>query len=615
MRQLTALLLIWLAAFPLLAQQLKVEAPTDVDVNEYFHLRFMVNTSDASDFTPPSLSDFDILAGPSVSQSSNYQIVNGRASSSSSVTYTYVLSPRKTGAFTIGAASVKAGGHTLHSRTVSIRVTGNGKKQGVPSQHGAPNGNDDPDVQLQKAGSRISERDLYLTVTPSRTKVFEQEAVLLTYKVHVRNGIGLSNVMLSQKPDFKGIVSQEIPVNSISTHSEGGYRVGKILQYVIFPQQSGRLEVPSISFDCTVVQEGNFSDPIDAFFNGGGAIGVKVSRKVAPTTINVTALPQPKPANYSGGVGKFSIKGELISPAPKSNDIATYRITLSGTGNLKLITAPNVSFPKDFDAYEPKTNEHTNITADGLTGQMTYEYTFIPRNVGKYTIPAIEFCYFNPSSGKYETLRTAPVTLDVKQGERTNQDVERELALRNSDIRPIVEGDVTAIDPQHPFWWGTWSYWLVHLLLIVAALLLYVQIGKRIKAGSDLVGTRRRKAGSVAQKRLKKAEKLLQGNDDAFYYELSLALQGYLADKFNLPQAEMSHERIKSLLDGHDIPAETAALVTTSLEECEFARFAPTAGSDTKSKLYASAVRAIDTLEKAGVTRRKAITPNVPPQA
>jgi len=594
---LTSTLLFVIAASTLCAQRMKVEAPANVDLNEYFHLRFSVNTNDASGFTPPNLSDFEILSGPNVSQSNSFQLVNGRASSTSSITYTYVLSPRRTGNFTIGPATIKAEGHTLQSRSTTIKVTGNGKKQSIPTPHGAQT-QAQPDEPIQKAGSRISERDLYITMTPNRTNVFEQEAVLLTYKIHVRNGIGLANVMLSQKPDFKGLISQEIPVNTISTTDEGRFRTGKILQYVVFPQQNGRVEIPSISFDCTIVQERSFDDPIDAFFNGGGAIGVKVSRKVAPAYINVKALPAPKPANYSGGVGSFQIKGQLISSTPKSNDIATYRITISGTGNLKLIPAPTVAFPKDFDSYEAKIAENTKITTDGLTGQMIYDYTFVPRNAGKYTIPAIDFCFFNPSTGKYETLHTTSILLDVKQGERTNEEVQRELALRNSDIRPIIERKVASIDPKEPFWWGTWSYWAINLSILLFALLVCRQINKRIKAGDDIIGNKRRKAGKVAQKRLKEVGKLLRNDNTNFYNELSKALQGYLTDKFNLSPAEMSNERITESLSDFGASAETTEKIKTALEECEFARFAPIGEPDTKKRLYHLTIEAIEALEQ-----------------
>lgn len=209
----------------------------------------------------------------------------------------------------------------------------------------------------------MTQRDLFIDVTPNRTRIREQEAVLLTYRIHVRAGVALSNTSLTQKPDFKGLISQEIPLpgNQIQTTIEhrGGatYRTGTILQYVVFPQKAGRITIPSITFDCAVLQQDHTMDLADAFFNGGGTVGVQVRRKVPEITLQVDALPQPKPANFSGAVGKFNLQGKLLTPNVRTNDVATYRITLNGLGNMKLISAPTVNFPKDFDTYDPKTNE------------------------------------------------------------------------------------------------------------------------------------------------------------------------------------------------------------------------------------------------------------------
>ena len=589
-----------LSAQVLAAQSFTADAPSSVNINDYFHLRYRVSSTGATDFTPPSLADFEILAGPSVSRSSSFQMVNGKTSTSETTTYTYVLSPRKNGRFTIGPATVTAGGTTLHSNSVTLTVSGT-PSASAPSAPSQPRQQEEP---IQAAGSRVTDRDLYITVTPSRTSVYEQEAVLLTYRVYSRVGVGLSNVVLSQKPDFKGLVSQEIPVKSIQTHLEsvGGvsYRAGTILQDVVFPQQSGRLDIPSVTFTCTVAQrQSAFEDPLEAFFNsGGGTVGVQVERTVRPAHIDVKALPAPRPANFSGGVGRFSLKGELTTPVPKSNDVATYRITVSGTGNLKLLTPPRLVFPTDFDTYEPKTTEQTETTASGLTGEVAYDYTFVPRNVGKYVVPAAEFVFFNPSTGQYETLRTAPLTLDVTQGERTNADVERELQLRNSDIVPMKKGETPA-DEVHPFWWGTWTYWLANAALLLAVLAALRLLDRHLSLRADVAGRKRRRAGRVATKRMKRAAMLLKkGTDADFYDEVARALQGYLADKFGLSQAEMSAERIEQLLSQPEVPFGAAAKFSEALSRCEYARFAPSAEADGKARLYGLAVAAIDQMEK-----------------
>lgn len=588
------LFLLALTLCPLRAQRFSVDAPTSVGEGKYFHLRYTAGGDDATGFTPPSLADFEVLAGPNVSHNHNFEMINGRTSSSSSVTYTYVLMPRRTGTFTIGPASVRLKGRTLQSRSVSIHVGKGGSRQTTAPQSRP---------QVQKAGSPVTERDLYITASPSRTKVYEQEAVLVTYKIHIRNGVGLSNIALTQKPDFKGLVSQELPRRPFSPTYEGNSRVGVVQQYLLFPQKAGRIEVPGLSFDCTVMQEQGFNDPIDAFFNSGGAIGVKVSRRVAPQSINVSALPEPKPANYSGAVGNLRIAGKLIGGVPRSNDVATYRITISGTGNLKMITAPAVAFPSDFDAYQPKSTDRTEVTADGISGQMEFDYTFVPRNVGQYTIPATEFCFFNPETGHYETLRTEPQPINVARGTRSDGDVERDLALRKSDIRPIIGGETRSVDLRAPFFWGSVGYWSLCTLVLVLALFAYRFLAVRIRVGADVVGSRRRKAGRMARKHLSRAEKLVGSDGAAFYDALSEALHGYLADKFNLPLSEMSSERIVALLEEAGATSETRDGLQSVIDECEFARFAPSAAQHPRRELFDSAAAVIDTIEKEFAVR------------
>lgn len=420
------------------------------DVGGYYRLTFTIASNDANNFTPPSLSNFEVLSGPSTSTFSNYQIINGHASHSETTTFTYILSARKSGKITIGPASIRVNGKSVHSNSVTLNAQAN---------HSASNGPHSPNVgtnnSVQQAGSSVTNNDLFIDVTPSRTTVHEQEAVLLTYRIHARVGVGLSNTSLTQKPDFKGLISQEIPLpgNQIQTYIEHRngrtYRTGTILQYVVFPQTSGKLTIPSITFDCAVVQQDNTMDLADAFFNGGGTISVQVRRSVAPITLQVEALPQPRPAKFSGAVGKFNIQAQLLNKTIKTNDVATYRITLNGLGNLKLISAPQVKFPSDFDTYDAKTTDNTKATANGLHGQLTFDYTFVPRNVGDYAIPATEFVFFDTESNSYKTIRTQAITLHVEKGERSNADVDKQLALLKSDIRPLHTFPSALLEWEH----------------------------------------------------------------------------------------------------------------------------------------------------------------------
>lgn len=570
------------------------------EVGGYYRLSFTVTSNDANGFTPPSLSAFEVLSGPNQSTFSNYQYINGHASHSEGTTFTYILSARHSGKINIGAATVRVGSKTLRSNPISVNAQkgSNGASAGAPQGNGR--GANQASSEVQQAGSAVTQRDLFIDVTPSRTRVREQEAVLLTYRIHARVGVGLSNTTLTQKPDFKGLISQEIPLpgNQIQTtieHRNGTtYRTGTILQYVVFPQKAGKISIPSITFDCAVIQQDNTMDLADAFFNGGGTIGVQVRRTVPMINLQVDALPQPRPANFSGAVGKFSIQGKVMNGTIRTNDVATYRITLSGLGNMKLITAPTVNFPKDFDAYEPKTSDHTQTTASGLHGQLTFDYTFVPRNVGDYTIPATDFVFFDTESGSYRTIHTEAIKLHVAKGEKSNADVDKQLALLKSDIRPLHDTAHTPIIA-----WGSIASIVTIIVLLIAFAIAWRMADKWEENNADTIGRRRRNAGKNTLRRLRQSERIMSGKAQGnFYSTLSEALTTFIADTFAVDMIDITADSVVSLLEAHHVAPDLAADYKRLIEDCQFAQYAPGA-SDNQTQLYEKAVQLIESITQA----------------
>ncbi len=579
------------------AAQIKfsTEAPSAVDVNDAFRVRYSVNTDDASEFVEPDFKDFEVLNGPARSSFSNFQMINGKTSSSSSITYTYMLSPKKKGTFTIPGAAVTVGGKTYRSNAVTIAVTGGEKK--APSQrHQAE------DRRIQAAGTKVTHRDLFFTVTANKKKVYEQEPIVLTYKFHSKLGVGLANLRLRRKPDLKGFLAQEVTLpadlSPVTEELNGDvYRVGTNLQYVLFPQQHGKLSVPGITFDCEVIQRDMNMDAIDAFFNGAGSISLNVQRTTPEMEIEVLPLPSPRPAGFSGGVGKMEMQGELLTDAPRTNDLCTYRITVSGSGNLKLIKAPTLEFPKDFDVYPPKTTDNTGLTAEGLTGKVVFDYTFVPLHVGTYTLPAAEFIYFDTATDSYVTLKTEPITLNVEQGHRTANEVRQELELRDSDIRPPHFGKSSAHSPFLPAW-GSWAYWLLHVALLLIFFLGCRGARKYIRSHADLAGRRHRRAARLAEQRLKKARLLLAaGNASAFHAEVEHSLWQYAEDKFGIGKAERNKEMLKATLPEKGLSASVVSALVAVMEECEFARFAPDASGSRDEQILEQALAAINRIE------------------
>ena len=570
------------------------------DVGGYYRLSFTINASGVSGFTPPSLAAFEILSGPSSYSSSSYQMINGKTSHSESTTYTYVLSARKSGHVTIGPASISVNGRTVRSNSISVNVQGGGG-QGGSASGGQSNHQASASQQassgVQQAGSPVTQRDLFIDVTPSRTRVKEQEAVLLTYRIHSRVGVGLSNTSLMQKPDFKGLISQELPLpgNQIQTSLErrgnATYRTGTILQYVVFPQKSGNIVIPSITFNCAVVQQDNTMDLADLFFNGGGTMSVQVKRTVPQITLHVDPLPSPRPANFSGAVGKFSISSKMLNPTVKTNDVATYRITLSGLGNLKLITAPTINFPKDFDTYDAKTNDNTKVSTSGLHGELTFDYTFVPRNVGDYTIPSVSFVYFDTATNSYQTLHTQPIHLHVAKGERSNADVDKQLALLKSDIRPLHEIETGSI-----FAWGKAGFWVLVALWIIAAFAVWCFTNAWNASRADVIGRKQRNAGKQTMKRLRAAQAILSGKATGdFHAAVINALHGFIADTFNIGQADLSTERIQAEFSERGIDVSLTGRLLKLIETCQYAQYAPGSSQD-KQATFDEAVSVINSL-------------------
>lgn len=595
-QRITSFLSFLILTLTALHAQLRVEvsAPSSVDINEpYFQIRYTIATASADGIEGNPAKDFELLSGPNISVSQSTTSINGRVHSNQSTTYTYTLAPRTKGTFTIPAVTIRAAGHSYRSATATIRVTGQKDKNAHPQTGTATGG--DPAADLRTAGSSVSQSDLFVKAQLKRHEVYEQEAVPLVYAFYERPGVGLNSVGLNQKPDFKGIVSQEIPVKSIDARmvSLGGhsYRSGAVQQYLLFPQQAGRIKIPALTFDCVVMQRLSDLDPFDAFFNGGGNIGQSLKRTTAEEVLVVKPLPTPKPADFSGGVGQFRIEGKLLTPNVRTNEMITYRVTVSGTGNLKLLSAPVITFPADFDTYAPKTNDQTQVTLDGVKGSVTFDYTFVPRNLGHYEVPEVRFVYFDPTAAAYKTIVLPAVPLDVKKGDRSEADLERERQLRNSDIRPINTGEAALKSAADYYHWNTAGYWSVYALLLAAFACFAYATRYYRRANADTATTRASRAAKTAYKQIAKAQKLLRRAGDAqdekaFYAELSRLLSTYLDNRFGLATADMDKETLTAALTARGIDEPTLAALQQLQADCAYARFAPMPSDEDKSPAH-----------------------------
>jgi tetratricopeptide (TPR) repeat protein len=568
-----------------------------VAVGEQFRLSYTLNTQDVTDFRMGDVPDaFEVLMGPSRSSQSSFQIINGHTTQSSSITFTYIVVAVKNGTFTIPAAHATAAGKDVSSNALKINVSG----QAQSGQGGGSHRQQQMQSQPRAAGTPISGSDLFIKVSANKKRVYEQEPILLTYKVYTL--VDLTQLE-GKMPELNGFHTQEVPLpqqKSFKIENVNGrpYRTVTWSQYVMFPQITGKLKIPGITFNGIVIQQNRNIDPFEAFFNGGSSyVEVKKQIQAPGIEIQVDPLPQ-RPANFSGGVGHFSISAHLDNSEVKANEAVKLRVVVSGVGNLKLIKQPIVEFPKDFDRYDAKVTDKSKLTANGVEGSMVYDFLAVPRHQGKFEIPPVEFTYYDTTAGGYKTVKTESFTLDVQKGTGGNSTVsdytgQEDLKLLNKDIRYIKIGN-TKQHGTDDFFFGSTGYWVSLVVLALIFISLFVIFRQRAIAGADIVGKRAGRANKVATKRLKKAARLMKDNrPNEFYDEVLRALWGFVGDKLNMPVERLSRENISQQLEARNVGNDVISQFIGALDECEYARYAPGDATGNMNKVYDTAISAI----------------------
>lgn len=573
-------------------------APDVVVIGDQFRLSYTVTTLKIRDFRAPSIKGFDVLMGPSRSQ--QVQIINGNTSSS--ITYTYILMAKEEGEFSIPGATIVANGNQMASNSVKIKVL-------PPDKANDISGKSNQSVDKPTSGSGISGQDLFITASASKTNVYEQEAFLLTFKIYTLVDLrGFDNVKL---PDFKGFHSQEVelPNNqkwSLEHYKGRNYHTTVYRQFVLFPQQAGKLTIEPARFDASIAKVVQSADPFDAFFNGGSNyVEIKKSLSTPKVTINVNPLPAGKPADFSGGVGEFSISSSINAKDLKTNDAVTIKLIISGTGNLKLLSTPEIKFPEDFEVFDPKVDNKVRLTQEGLSGSKVIEYLAIPRHPGTYKIPSVSFSYFDIKSKSYKTLTTEDYEIKVERGAGNADQVianftnKQDLKVLGEDIRYIKLNDVR-LQRKGDILYGSLVYWLWYIIPAIAFIIFFIIYRKQAVENANVAKMRTKKANKVATKRMKLAGKLLAENKkEAFYDEVLKALWGYISDKLNIPISRLSKDNIEEKLRNHGVSEELIKSFLDALNECEFARFAPGDESQAMDKVYSSSIEVMSKMENS----------------
>ena len=578
------------------AQQVSftMEAPKIVEIGEQFRLAFTVNAK-GQNLKLPELSDFEVLMGPSTSQSSSFQIINGVSSQSVSFSYLFVLRAKKEGKYTINPASINVNGSNITSNSVTIEVVkGSSKPKG--------GGTD----EVTSTPGSVPSSDLFVRMVTDRRSVYKGDHIMATIKIYSKVNLnGFEDISL---PNYEGFWSQDIELPqqiSLQRESYNGeiYNVGTLKKTLLFPQQTGTITIGKVKIDCIVQQrvrqpKSFFDDFFDNFAN------VKATVISDPVSITVNTLPA-SPADFSGAVGRFELKSSITSTNVKENDAITLKIDVTGNGNIKLINAPKLKLPADFEVYDPKTTSNYNVTADGLNGNISFEYLFLPRFAGDYTIPPVNFVYFDAGLGKYTTKSSQEFKIHVAKGDGSQASTtvrsavsKEDVKYLGKDIRFIKQGNVE-LEPKGYQFFGSFGFYLIYLIGIIGLLTLYFFYQQRIREYANVARMKNKKASKVALKRLKEANgHLLANATEKFYEAVTRAFWGYLSDKLTIPVAELNKERASEALAGHKASDEVIARFIQILDTCDFARFAPAESNARMHELYEEACDVMSIMEK-----------------
>jgi hypothetical protein len=582
----------------------KAVAPEAVVMGEQFRLVYSIDTEGGREFRAPDLSEFEVLIGPTPSNFSSTQIVNGQYSRVYSDSYTYILMPKKEGTFNLAPATIKIGNSTYTSNSLVIKVLPPDQTPNPATTQGSANNSG--------TSSSINDEDLFCLMTVSTRSVYEQEGLLVTFKLY---SISADIRPIDYKfPEFEDFFHRDIELNPQlvrENYNGRNYNTAIIKQAILYPQRSGKITIGSAKVTMNVRQRTQnrvrsiFDDFFDAFQD------VQKVLTTTPVTIDVKPLPSGKPASFSGAVGSYTMKTSISSTNVKANEAVTLTIAFTGNGNIRLLKNPDVVFPNDFETYDPKTDDKSiRTTAQGTSGTKTFEFMAIPRYAGDFEIPAIYFSYFDPKEGVYKTLSSEPYKLHVERGVGgegvapivSNFSNQESLKYLGQDIRYIKVILKPRFVLNNELFFGSFSYLLVYLIITILFVVFFLIYRKQVKENANIALVRTRKANKTAVKRLKNAEKLLKENKkEAFYEEILRALWGYLSDKLNIPQAHLTKENVETELSKYGVGEGLTAEFTDILNTCEYARYAPGQGSEAMDTLFKQTVNAIGKMEKKQV--------------
>jgi hypothetical protein len=614
MKRLVVAILIFALSFAFAKAEYKFTATassTTVEVGEQIQVTFTLNTTNGKNFQPPSFKGFTVLAGPSRSMST--QIINGQISSS--LSFIYILSADLEGTFTIEPAKITVDGNVLTSNPITIKVVKGGQK---PSGQGKEKSQE---KTLSQQADEIIRNNLFIRLNVDKTQAYLGETIVATYKLYVHPDLNIVNISVPKMPSFNGFWTQDFGIKELkfSTEVVNGvtFKVADLKQVVLIPQQTGTLTIDPMEIEFVVrllvkqQQKKRYRDPFDMLFDDPFFNDPFFSNRYRdfpftvrskPIQIKVLGLPSPQPADFHGGVGSMQLKASLDKDRLKTGEVATLRLEISGKGNLKLLSPFSLKLPNDIDTYEPKVIDKTNVSPSGVSGSVVFEYYLIPKNPGQYKIEPINFAYFNLDKKEYVTLTTQPFLLNVEQGATTQTFVTN---IKKEDVK-LLGQDIRYIKTSTPRFSRTGESLMISPLFYVFSIIpiflwvvVFLYVRRREQIEGNLVLMKQIRASKIAQKYLKNAKKLVdEGNKDLFYEETARSLWAFVANKLNIPPAELTKENIKERLLERAPDNELVDKLIDLINLCEEARYSPQFNNVQLQNVYATSVEVLSKLSE-----------------
>ncbi|MBE0637376.1 MAG: protein BatD [Bacteroidales bacterium] len=605
MLMITALLFVlpvWLSA-----QQVEFSgvAKSVVTLGERFQLQYRIN-AEGTGFKGPNIVDFNVLNGPNTSTSSSVQIVGGNVTREVSYTFTYILASTKEGTFTIPPATINYAGKKYTSNSVTVQVKSGG--QTAPSGQGS---------QQQGSDEAV---DVFLRAEVSNTAPYLGEQIIISYKLYFNNQIAGHDGFqkISSFPGFwvKNLFpnQREIPT-ATETIKGKQYNVAEVRRFALFPQRTGKIDISPGETELTVLlrtdAKRRTSDPFfDSFFNDPffSSRSKDVTKNLLSNSITVDVKPLPtkeRPADFSGAVGKFTLRSQIDKTEVKANEPISIKLTVQGSGNIELFDLPKIAFPPDFEVFDPEIKSDIKVTPSGVSGTRTFEYLVIPRNPGNFKIRPIEFSHFDLGQNVYISERTPEYNITVERGDGASSVVTYSGTVRQEGIQ-IIGSDIRHIKlppysfrPVGTYFFRSQSYFLFLIIPLILLILVLVVWSKQMKKRGNAELMKNLRATKIARKRLKLAHEFMKNSKESeFYIEISRASWGYLSDKLSIPVSELSMDNVRTRLTSKNTNEETINQFIETLNQTEFARFAPGSKTDNMEKVYTGALEIITKLEK-----------------